>query len=67
MNELIKATVFDMDGVIFDTECIYRDAWIETGKEYGLNDVDVIFPSFMGTSSTKIRELFIETYGSKLD
>lgn len=33
---MIKAVVFDMDGVIFDSEKLYRKHWMITGKEYGI-------------------------------
>lgn len=33
---MIKAVVFDMDGVIFDSEKLYRKHWMITGKEYSI-------------------------------
>ncbi len=33
---MIEAVVFDMDGVIFDSEKLYRKHWIITAKEYGI-------------------------------
>lgn len=42
----MKAFIFDMDGVIFDTEKLYEYFWIEAAKFYGyamtLNDVSAI-------------------------
>lgn len=35
---MIKAVVFDMDGVIFDSEKLYRKHWMITGKEYGIDE-----------------------------
>ena len=30
-----KAVIFDMDGVIFDTEKVYLDIWTEVFEKYG--------------------------------
>ncbi len=36
----IKGILFDMDGTLFDTERLYRDIWLEMGRERGyiIND-----------------------------
>ena len=31
----IKAVIFDMDGVIFDTELVYLRVWSEVFEKYG--------------------------------
>ncbi len=33
---MVKAVVFDMDGVIFDSEKLYRKHWMITAHEYGI-------------------------------
>lgn len=33
---MLKAVVFDMDGVIFDSEKLYRKHWMISAKEYGI-------------------------------
>lgn len=60
----VKAVVFDMDGVIFDTESVYIRAWIHEGKEYGVTDFQKIIPKLMGASPQKIKELFLCNYGA---
>lgn len=34
----MKAVVFDMDGVIFDSESLYRKHWMISGREYGIEE-----------------------------
>lgn len=38
---MMKAIVFDMDGVIFDSEKLYRKHWMITGKEYGIPEEEM--------------------------
>ena len=33
---MIRGTIFDMDGTIFDTERFYLKAWIETADLFGV-------------------------------
>ena len=32
---MIQGVIFDMDGLMFDTERIYQDAWLEAGRRLG--------------------------------
>ena len=35
----MKAVVFDMDGVLFDTERLSISCWMETAQKMGLGDI----------------------------
>ena len=37
---MIKAVVFDMDGIMFDTERQAHEAMLAVGKELGMPDIE---------------------------
>lgn len=43
-----KAVIFDMDGVLLDSERPYRDAWIVTSREKGYPLVESIYSQVFG-------------------
>ena len=57
------AVVFDMDGVIFDSERATMDCWIELAKKYEINNMEEAFLSCIGTTMAKTREIMLKTYG----
>ncbi|MCQ2452311.1 MAG: HAD family phosphatase [Oscillospiraceae bacterium] len=57
------AVVFDMDGVIFDSEREVLKCWQETGKKHGLDHVEDVVFACIGTNKTRTREIVLEYYG----
>ncbi len=45
---MLKAILFDMDGLIFDTESIYRQSWQFARAEQGLQITDDTYQQFIG-------------------
>lgn len=65
MNK-IKAVLFDMDGVIFDTEREYLQEWNKIFEKYGYEMKKEIYVSVMGRGRKKVKEIFKEKFGNNL-
>ena len=62
--------IFDMDGVIFDSERVYIDAYKKLAPKYGLTDVDAVHRACMdsiGATRVKTREIFFSYVGHEFD
>ncbi len=58
-----KAVIFDMDGVIFDSERLVLTSWKEVGAKYGLVIEDEVFYQCVGVNAVETKEIFLEHYG----
>ena len=67
MMEELQAVVFDMDGVLFDTERLYMEAWRETAIERGITgeEIEKTVIRCVGLNHTDIRNLFLQEYGEE--
>ena len=63
----IKAIIFDMDGVIFDSERLILDCWIKVGKKYGIEDVEKTCCACIGINREATRATFFRRYGENFD
>ncbi len=59
----MQAVIFDMDGVVLDTERLLKVAWIAVAKEEGLPHIEDLFGITMGCRDDEISEVFQERYG----
>ena len=57
------AVIFDMDGVIFDSEKATLDCWLELAGKYGLKNLEETFLACTGTTNQRTREIMIKAYG----
>jgi HAD superfamily hydrolase (TIGR01509 family) len=59
----VSAVVFDMDGVLFDTEILYERAALAAAREVGIPMTSEFFRSTVGSPSPVVRAQVLERYG----
>lgn len=62
----IEAVIFDMDGVIYDTEAFYLKHWIQVFNEFGYKMTKEVYVNAMGRGRKKVKEYFKSIYGDNL-
>lgn len=58
-----KTVIFDMDGVLFDSEQLCMLFWEKIGQKYNLKDIRKVAYSCIGTNADRTKEIFLEHYG----
>lgn len=53
---MINGIVFDVDGVLFDTEPLHARAWHELGNKYGFHFTDNFFNQWIGRPCVELAE-----------
>ncbi len=64
---LLLGAVFDMDGLMFDTEKMFLHVWVQAGKEWGLGDIFDIGCKSLGVNAVESERLMREALGSRVD
>lgn len=62
-----EAVIFDMDGVIFDSERCCLEIWKELGKRYGYSDMGDTFYKCIGTTVPVTKSILHDRYGESFD
>ncbi len=66
MGEKPAAVIFDMDGVIFDTENLRLNIMRSLAPKYGLGDVEPVYTSVTGMTEAATEQRYYERYGPTL-
>ena len=64
---MIQLVIFDMDGLMFDTENVTCRAFIEKGKEYGIPLNKEAFVKLLGLNSVAIINQYEKLFGAQMD
>ncbi|SFI99159.1 haloacid dehalogenase superfamily, subfamily IA, variant 3 with third motif having DD or ED/haloacid dehalogenase superfamily, subfamily IA, variant 1 with third motif having Dx(3-4)D or Dx(3-4)E [Kaistella treverensis] len=59
----LKAVLFDMDGVIVDTEPLHRKAYFKMFDDLGIVVPEDLYTTFTGAATKKVCSVLIEKYG----
>lgn len=67
MKEQVTAVIFDMDGVLFDTERICMEAWREIAAERRLENIEKAVLGCVGLNRRDTKAFFEREYGTDFD
>ena len=62
-----KAVIFDMDGVIFDSEAMVLACWKIIAETYGISGIDEVFCQCIGTNSAETKRIIKDYYGEDFE
>ena len=66
-DPLIKAVVFDMDGVLYDTEKVAYTCWKEEADRLGLSNIEYVHRGACGLNHTDGSAWLKKNYGQDFD
>lgn len=64
MAKDFKAVVFDMDGVIFDSERLVIECWKVVADKYGVPGIEEACQEVLGVNAVETKEKFLKRYGA---
>ena len=62
-----QAVIFDMDGLLVDSESLSLKAWFKTADQLGFSFTEEIFHSFLGCRVPDVKKLFAQKVSSEIN
>ena len=62
----VELVIFDMDGLIFDTEILSYNAWLKAAEEHSINHTMELHHKLLGKNSKTIRNILTEQLGDEI-
>lgn len=62
----IETVIFDMDGVLFDTERIYLNVWTRVCEKYGYKMTKEIYCKVIATGRENVKKVFKHEFGNNI-
>lgn len=63
VSALPEAILFDMDGLMLDSECLYQAAWKAAAADLGYALDTALYLQLVGRSNAEAERAFVEVYG----
>ncbi len=63
----MKAAIFDMDGLMIDSERIFLWGYVQAGKALGYENIETVCKKTIGVTSAMTKIIFLEHYGADFD
>jgi HAD superfamily hydrolase (TIGR01509 family) len=63
MGGCMRAVVFDMDGVIFDSERLVMECWKEIADRMNIADIEEAMRECLGVNKAQTKEIMLKRYG----
>lgn len=64
---MIEAVIFDMDGLMFDTEALAKEAWLRVGAQLGYPITEKEIAQIRGSTPAASTEIFRAAFGPEFD
>jgi HAD superfamily hydrolase (TIGR01509 family) len=64
---MITTLLFDMDGLIFDTESVYKLSWQHAANNQGFDLTDDLYQHFYGVQDSQCELMVQESFGATLN